>query len=670
MKSIASAMIVPDPLRQMPQNTPASQTARSAHRTRTCLSIAALLLLTILLRIPGIERPLVGHYATKSAMYAMMARNWALGRAPFWLPTTDCLAGGERGWHLLEIPLAAYLAGVGWAVCGGPLDLWGRAVSMVFSAAAAVLLYLLVRRWHSNRAAWVAAFVFIFSPASIIFGQSFMLEPSVVFLMLATLWCMENWLAGVPECHGFDNQHRQCIRLGPTCSRPQRNLWFALATMSLAALLCSKIYMIVMLLPLAARAGREFKELPTVPRRRWSFACSAMLAIGVLPALVWCLMVLWLASPDNVLSSRVFDSIRRSGAVHPVPSPMLARPDFYWRLLGNLWGVGLTPVGAALAVLGVCSRSSRRHLSWLAAMALLVAMLPGKFFELHYYTLILVPAFSVLAGIGWDELAGWLTARAIAQPPRFVVRNRGILHAAVFETNRGGWGRAAGSASSPLDARPRRCPGSATTGASAGRRRALVVARSLSASFCPSHRNQKRLIAACVQYSKVLVAAAGLLAGMGCSLRLAIGPAFITPPEDRAVLSAAAAVRDLSAEGELVATLHGAGPDLLYYCDRPGWALSANDRRLLQTIDRCRRQGAGWLVVADFAAIEVNPAAKAALETLPLVRQGDDYRVYRLVAAATRLCSRQWRAARGSAAHSGRRACARNTGNRPRASGG
>ncbi|HVA46352.1 MAG TPA: glycosyltransferase family 39 protein [Pirellulales bacterium] len=582
----------------MPQKSPTSQIAPSAHRARKWLSIAALVLLTVLLRVPGIQRPLVGHYATKSAMYAMMARNWALGRAPFWLPTTDCLAGGERGWHLLEIPLAAYLAGAGWAVCGGPLDLWGRSVSIVFSAGAAVLLYLLVRRWHSDRAASVAALVFTFSPASIIFGQSFMLEPSVVFLMLATLWCMENWLEGVPERHGarsligFADQHGQCIerrvgpaslrapahrwrrrlrwagarklagptlhRLAPTCCCPRRATWFALATMSLAMLLCSKIYMIVILLPLAAKAGRKCTDLPAALRRRWSFACLAMLAIGILPAVAWCLLVLWLASSDHALSSRVFDSLRHSGAVHHVPSAMLASPDFYWRLLGNLWGVGLTPVGAALAGLGLCSRSSRRHLSWLAAMALLVALLPGKFFELHYYTLILVPALSVLAGIGWEELAGWISGRVA----------RGTSH-------------------------------------------------------------------------KAFVASACMLAGIACSLRLAIGPAFVTPREDRAVTVAAAAVRELSAEGEPVATLHGAGPDLLYYCNRPGWALSANDRRLEQTVDRCRRQGARWLVVADLAPIEANPALKAVLGTLPMVRNGDDYRVYRLAASPQRLAQQR-----------------------------
>ena len=64
------------------------------------------------------------------------------------------------------------------------------------------------------------------------------------------------------------------------------------------------------------------------------------------------------------------------------------------------------------------------------------------------------------------------------------------------------------------------------------------------------------------------------------SMRYAARPAFATPAEDRGVLAAAAAVQELTAEGEPVATLHGAGIDLLYYCNRRGWAYSVNDRRV------------------------------------------------------------------------------------------
>ena len=497
----------------MPHNPQATECA-TRNRSGTWGALFALVLLTVLVRVPGIHRPLLGHYGTKNAVYAMIARNWALGRAPLWLPTIDCLAGGERGRHLLEIPVSAYVAGAGWAVCGGSLDVWGRAVSIAFSAASVGLLYLLVRRWHSNQAAWAAALVLALSPVSIIFGQSFMLEASVVFFMLGALWCMESWLTTA------------------------KRRWFTATVLSLALLLCSKIYMLVMLLPLLALACRRIATLPASERRRWIAGGTALLAIGVLPAAAWCLMVLRLASPDSLLGSHVYDSIRRSGTVHQVPSPLLADAGFYVRLLGNLAGVGLTPVGALLAAVGLCCRPARRHLWWLAAMAALVALLPAKFFELRYYTLIFVPAGAMLAGIGWERLSR---------------HNR----------------------------------------------------------WAP------------------IVATACLIVGLAFSARASLRPAFVTPAEDRAVLAAAAAARELGHEAEPLATLHGAGPNLLYYCDRPGWALSANDRRLSDTLDRCRQAGVRWLVVADLEAIAGKPAA-ISLSNLPIVREGNDYRVYRL----------------------------------------
>ena len=54
----------------------------------------------------------------KNAVNAMMARNWATGRAPAWLPTLDCLAGDERSLHLLELPLSAYVSGALWLLLG------------------------------------------------------------------------------------------------------------------------------------------------------------------------------------------------------------------------------------------------------------------------------------------------------------------------------------------------------------------------------------------------------------------------------------------------------------------------------------------------------------------------------------------------------------------------
>ncbi|HVX11449.1 MAG TPA: glycosyltransferase family 39 protein [Pirellulales bacterium] len=498
---------------QSTQTSHASGVARSA---QLWPAIATLVLLSIVLRTPGLFRPLVGPFATKSVTYAMIARNWATGRAPFWLPTTDCMAGGDRGWHLLEIPVAAYLAGAGWAVCGGSLDAWGRAVSIAFSAAGVALLFVLVQRWHGRRAAWVAGLVLVLSPLSVFFGQTFMLESSVVFFMLLTLWSMEAWLA--TACGG----------------------WACLTAASLALMLCTKIYMAVMFLPLAALMWQKMRTSDAAGRRRWIARAVGMGLVGASPAIIWCGLVAGVASADNPESARVFFSLCRSASGQEFPNPLLGSTEFYARLFKNLAFLGLTPVGLALASRGMLHPAGRRHAGWLAALGVLVLLLPGKFFELRYYSVVLVPALAVLAGLGWESLHAYPRARRLC----------GSL---------------------------------------------------------------------------------GLLGGLGCSLWTVLGPGASMRPEDRGVIAAATALDRLAAPDEPVATLHGSGSDLLYYCDRPGWALSANDRRLEETLEACRRQGARWLVVADLTSLERKPAADA-VDTLSLVCSGDDYRIYRIAA--------------------------------------
>ena len=195
-------------------------------------------LLAVLVRLPGLCRPLLGHFATKNVTYAMIARNWVLGRASFWHPTMDCMAGGDRGWHLLEVPVSAYLAGAGWSIFGGSLDIWGRASCIAFSAGAVALMFALVRRWHGPIAACGASFALALSPSSVIFGQSFMLEAPLMFFALASFFCLERWLSS------------------------NRRRWLLLAATSFALLLLTKIYMLVLALPLAALSGAGLPRRP------------------------------------------------------------------------------------------------------------------------------------------------------------------------------------------------------------------------------------------------------------------------------------------------------------------------------------------------------------------------------------------------------------------------
>lgn len=487
----------------------------SAPLLQTAAAIAILLAATVLVRLPRITRPLLGNFATRMTIHGMIARNWANGTAPAWEPTVDCLRDGKPGLHLVEVPLSAYASGALWRLCGGSLDVCARLTSIACTAVAALLLYLLARRWHGARVAYVAALVLAFSPVSITYGQGFMLEPSIVCLSVAVLLAFDIWLE-----HG---------RVWPW------SLWVA----ALAALLLTKIYMLVLFLPLGALLWQRRTSAKRLP---W-WQCLVGVALAVAPALAWCAFVFTISSPTHPRSAEVHYSLAHSAGANGWPNALLAESAFYQRALANLTTVALTPLPFLLAIAAFWHSAWRRHLPWLASMAILVVFLPRKFHELNYYYLVVLPPLAIMVGLGYE----WCVER---------------------------W-------------RPRR----AWIG--------LAV-----------------------------------LATLACSLRYSVRPAFVTPEEDRAVVAAADTVRGLASREEPVVTMHGSTIDLLYYCNRRGWAVSPEREDLPRLLEACREQGARLVVVADMARIERNAACRTALDALPLVATGDDYRIYRLDATA------------------------------------
>jgi len=455
------------------------------------LAFWTLLALTAAVRLPAIARPLLGNFATKSVVYAMIARNWAEGRASFWNPTVDVLCGDSRGWHLVEFPVSAYLTGWLWAVLGGSLDVWGRVTSVAFCVGSVALMYLFVRRREGPATAVAAATALALSPVSIIYGQSFMLEASLVFFTMATFYAHDRWLDR------------------------RRTAWLILACVCLALLFLTKIYMIVLLLPLGWMAVRN---------RRVGWLAAAGLAI--LPAAVWYAYAYQAASPDGPHAERIYFSLRRSTQDHWPPPPLLYSADFYRQLLDDLSGVVLTPIGVALLLAGLMNRRWRSYLPWLAAMAILLLALPRKFYEMNYYALVVLPPLCVMIGLGWQ------TIYARVRPSRTAIA---VLLSAV----------------------------------------------------------------------------------MIFSLRYAARPAFFTPSEDRGVLAAAEAVRKLTDVDEPIVTVHGSTIDLLYYCNRPGWAVAPDTPDLDAVLQSYRRQGARYVVV-----VGRDPMLRE-----PLV-SGENFRVY------------------------------------------
>ena len=450
--------------------------------------VVLLVVFTVASRSLGITRPLVGNFSTKSVIYGMIARNWAEGRAGLFYPTMDVLIGGERSLHMLEFSVSAQLTGALWKWFGGSLDVWGRATSIAFLTAALLLLVDFVRRRHGEMAALGAGATLSLAPISIVYGQTFMLDASIVFFTMAVLYCADRWLVS------------------------GRQAWLVPVAFCFALLLLTKVYLVVLLLPMAAmvlwpeRFGPAGQAVSDNRWQRFSVAL-AVVVVAVIPVTLWCLHAWRVAAPGSPYADHIYSCLQGNAGSYRPPDPLLFGGDFYRQALDDLTTVLLTPVGFALLLAGFVRRNWIRYLPWLAAMAILVLALPRKFHDMNYYYMAVLPPLCVVAGLGWQTI--WEQIR----PGRVAVV--GLLAVAVLFT-----------------------------------------------------------------------------------ARFAAKPAYGTPSEDRAVVAAGRAIQELTTREEPVATMHGAGITLLYYCNRPGWFLEAGTDDLDGQLDECRRQGARFFVVA------------------------------------------------------------------------
>lgn len=472
--------------------------------------IISITALVIAVRLIGATQPLVGTFATKHCVYAMIARNWAEGRAPFWQPTLDCLApsSDERAWHLMEWPASAFVAACGYKWFGGHLDLWGRGVSIFCMAAATLLSYLLARRWFGESAARATSLVVGFAPIGIIYGRGFMLEPSLVALSFLTIYAFDRWQS-----------------LG-------KFVWLAIAAVALALAALTKIYMLLLIVPLAV------SRAPAGASRRHYLIAAFTFAVALLPVAAW---YYWVHTVSPSVGPAAEYHPESRSAIHGLPHPLLVEPSYYLGVLKNLATVALTPLGLALGLYSLRDRRSRAMLPWLAASLVLLFLLPLKFHVADYYYLILLPPAAMLIGLGWQ----------------------------------------------------------------------VAVER-----FAPSKKWPAALVAA-----SLLIAA-----------RYTIGPTWRLHQEDRDVVAAAAELQNLTTTDEPVVTIHGSTLDLLYYCDRRGWALNAADDFIVDKLVAARNQGAKRIVVVHPPSNEDQSYLSKCLRMLKTEKHGDDWRIYRFPA--------------------------------------
>jgi hypothetical protein len=233
-------------------------------------------------------------------------------------------------------------------------------------------LYSILRRRAGTPAARLGALIYSLLPYHLFFGRVFMPDVPALALALGGLDSLDRW----------------------TEDRRWRTLFLAAALTSLAVL--QKLTVIFVGLP-------ALYLFWLAQRRRILARPEAYLFAGIalLPALGWYTQAAALARQSGF-------TIMPSGSFGAHLGRWL-EPSFTRGVFSHLAGEGLSPLGFALALLGLVwlspGRSAWTFRLWLAGSTLLLILVPDVLAENYYYLSLLLPGCAALAGLALAGVA-------------------------------------------------------------------------------------------------------------------------------------------------------------------------------------------------------------------------------------------------------------------------
>ena len=310
------------------------------------IAFLALLTLTFLLRIPGLDQPIVENYVGRQIPTAMVARNLDRGTG-FLRPSLDVAPFPNL--FLVEPPIYATLVVALKRVTHLPLEPSGRLVSALGITLAAWGLFGLVRSREGDLVALAAVAIFAFLPVTLRYGRGF--QPDA--LMLGCL------LAGVRLCDD---------------SQASKNHFHLLAGLTLISLaLALKIVSAYILIPLVFILIPGLRLLPL---------------LTLLPAFLWYAH----AAPLLAGGSRASADNQAVWLNVLIPSALL-HFETYQNITRFLFVRSFTPLGPPLALLGFFALkkpTDRLWRIWGASAFFAMLALSAKLHH-EYYWLSLAP---------------------------------------------------------------------------------------------------------------------------------------------------------------------------------------------------------------------------------------------------------------------------------------
>jgi hypothetical protein len=157
------------------------------------LAVLAVVALGLLLRLKGINDPILDHPAWRQGDTAAIARNFALLKLNVMYPQT-MYNGPPPNYVELELQIVPFLAAALYKIFGVH-EVFGRLISIAFSLGTVFIVGLFGRWLFSSAVAGIiAAFFFAVFPGSVYYGRTFTPDTAMVFFLTAALYAVSRFL--------------------------------------------------------------------------------------------------------------------------------------------------------------------------------------------------------------------------------------------------------------------------------------------------------------------------------------------------------------------------------------------------------------------------------------------------------------------------------------------
>lgn len=314
-----------------------------------------------------LNKPLVGYFASYHAVCAMMAQFMLHeGWSGIFFPKGNLIFAGKPGLIMLNYPLCSFFASIG-ARLGGDLVVWGRAVSIFFTAASFGVFYKIAVSELEPKARLLSCLLFFLSPLLLINGYGFQNESIALFFLLSAFCLLRSgkFGAGSVVCAAL------CFSLCVLC-----RLHFIFIYPAIAWLVYSAL---------------ENRRAALI--RLFLFTCIFCAPIAVWYAHTYVVM----QNNENIWSSLFVQT--QVGKIFP--SPLLLDADFYKKSVETLF-MTVTPLFFPFILVGFFLRQEMRQNYywniWLICGLVGFLIIPQKLYDHPFYAVSLIPPCAYFAG--------------------------------------------------------------------------------------------------------------------------------------------------------------------------------------------------------------------------------------------------------------------------------